>query len=152
DAELLELHLDLATTGGGIAGVVAWDREFAAGQEVGALAGDRGQGRLRQRADDAGALHRAQRGGDPFQGAGNLRRRRERVAERGEGVGVVEVDHRGAGAEAAAQIDAELLDDFALHLGDRYLQHDLVAAVDGDAVDDALAVVDQARGDVERGL
>ena len=50
------------------------------------------------------------------------------------------------------EIDAELLDDVALHFGDGHLQHDLVAAVHGDAVDDLAAVVDQARGDVEGGL
>ena len=51
-----------------VAGVAGRDREFAAGQEVGALARDRGQVRLGQRADDAGALHRAQRGADRLPG------------------------------------------------------------------------------------
>ena len=36
------------------------DREFAAGQEGRALAGDGGEVRLGQRADDAGPLHRLQ--------------------------------------------------------------------------------------------
>ena len=42
----------------------------------------------------------------------------------------VEIDHRGAGAEAAGEIDAELLDHVALHLGDRDLQHHLLMAMD----------------------
>ena len=46
-------------------------------------------------------------------------------------------------------IDTELLDDVALHFGNRDLQHDLVAAMDGDAVDDLVAVVNQPRGNIE---
>ena len=56
----------------------------------------------------------------------------QRLAERGERVGVVEVDHGRAVADAAVEIDAELLDDVALHFGDRHLEHHLVAAADGD--------------------
>ena len=43
---------------------------------------------------------------------------------------------RRAVIEAAGQIDAELLDDVALHFRDGDLEHDLVAAAHGDAVDD----------------
>ena len=56
--------------------------------------------------------------------------------KRGERLGGVEIDHRRADAEAAVEIDAELLDHVALHFRDRHLEHDLVAAVNRDAVDD----------------
>ena len=48
-----------------------------------------------------------------------------------------------------AEVDAELLDDVALHLRHRHLEHDLIAAMHGDAVDDLAAVIDQTRSDIE---
>ena len=60
----------------------------------------------------------------------------------------VEIEHGGAVVEGAGQVDAELLEYVALHLGDRHLEHDLVAPVHGDAVDHLGAGADQARGDV----
>ena len=76
----------------------------------------------------------------------------QRLSEGGEGVVGIEVHHGGAGAELGRQVDAELLDHVALHLGDGDFQHHLLVAADGDVVDDLLAVIDQARGDVERSL
>ncbi len=52
-------------------------------------------------------------------------------------------------AEAAGQVDAELLDDVALNFGDRNLEQHLIAAANGDAVDDLGAVADQPGGDVK---
>ena len=120
----------------GIAGEARRDRKFAAGQEVRGFAGDRGEVRLGQRADHAGALHRAQRRVDRrCKRAGDGVGADQRLAEHRERIGVVEVEHRAAAAERAAEIDAELLDDVALHFGDGDLEHHLVAAAHGDAVD-----------------
>ena len=66
-----------------------------------------------------------------------------------ERIGVVEVEHRLAAGQRAAEIDAELLDDVALHLGDGDLEHDLVAAAHGDAVDHLVAVAGEPRGEIE---
>ena len=67
-------------------------------------------------------------------------------------VGVAHVENRLAEIGAAghrSEVDAELLDDVTLHFRDRHLEHDLVAAVNVDPIDDLLAVVDEARGDIE---
>ena len=111
------------------------------------LAGDRGQVRLGQRADHAGAVHRPQRRGDIFECAGE-RSVAERLTGGGERVLRVEVHHGAAVVEGAAEIDAELLDDVAPHFGDRHLEHDLVAPAHGDAVDHLGAVADQPRGEI----
>src|SRR6185503_4994668 len=103
--------------------------------------------RLGQRTNDAGALHRAQRGGDVLEAAGD-RSVAQRLPGGGERIDGVEVHHRGPVIEAAGQIDAELLDHVALHLGDRDLEHDLIASAYHDAVDDLGAVADQPRRDV----
>ena len=79
-------------------------------------------------------------------------RRDEGLANHRKRVGVAEVENRLAEIGAAgrrSEVDAELLDDVTLHFRDRHLEHDLVAAVNVDAVDDLLAVVDEARGDIE---
>src|SRR5215510_9363545 len=153
DAELLELNLLLAVADrserSGRAGIAGRDREFAAGKKARALARDGGQVRFGKCADHAGALHRAQRGLHRLPLAGNGRWK-ERLADDRKRIVDVEVEHRGAEADAAVEVDAELLDEVALHLGDRHLEHDLVAAVHVDVVDHLLAVIHEARGDVER--
>ena len=62
----------------------------------------------------------------------------ERLAQRRERIGVVEIDHGGAVTQRTGQIDAELLEDVALDLGDGHLEHDLVAAANDKRVDDPL--------------
>ena len=47
------------------------------------------------------------------------------------------------------KIDAELLDDVALHFGDGDLEHHLVAAAHRDAVDHLVAVAGKPRGEIE---
>src|SRR5712691_105050 len=155
DAELLPLNRELAVSdrpnrGSSCTSVACRDRKLSAGEEARVFARDRRQVRFRQRADHAGALHRAQRCADGFPAPGDGVRRNERLSDDRERVDVAEIDHRGAETDAAVEIDAELLDDVALHLRDGHLEHDLVAAVDGDAVDDLLVVVDETRSDVER--
>ena len=44
-----------------------------------------------------------------------------------------------------AEIDAELLQDGALHLGDGHLQHHLLLALDGEQVDDQVAPLSGGR-------
>ena len=73
----------------------------------------------------------------------------ERLTGGGERILRVEVHHGGAVIEAAAEVDAELLDHVALHFGDRHLEHDLVASAHGDAVDHLGVVADQPRGEIE---
>src|SRR5262249_30641752 len=51
-------------------------------------------------------------------------------------------------AEAAADVDAQLFDDVALHFSDRHLEHDLIAAGDRQAVDDLVWIADEARRQV----
>ena len=138
------------------AGIAVQDRKFATGQKRRRLAGNGGEIGLRKRMNDAGLLHGLQRAGD------RLKRRRyegaaERLTKRGERVVVVEVDDRATETEAAAQIDAELLDQVALDFSDRHLQHDLIAVAHDDRVDDFgagadrldRACIDQPRRDVE---
>ena len=50
----------------------------------------------------------------------------------GKGLVRVEIDDCRPEAGAAAEIDAQLLDDLAVHFRDRHFQHDLVAAEDDD--------------------
>jgi hypothetical protein len=101
----------------------------------------------------AGAFHRAYRGLDrrgraerPCDCVGPD----QRGAVRGKGVGVVEVHHRGAVIQAAAEVDAQLLDDRARDFGDRNLQHHLIAAPDHDGVDDLVEAADQTGGKIGR--
>ena len=72
----------------------------------------------------------------------------QRLADHRERVGVVEVEHVLAGGKRATEIDAELLDDVALDLGDGDLEHHLVAAAHRDAVDDLVAVAGEAGGEI----
>jgi hypothetical protein len=70
------------------------------------------------------------------------------LAERGEGIGIIEVDNRAAIPEAAIEIDAELLDHVTLHFSDGDLEHHLVAAANVEIVDDLLGAADQLGGDI----
>ena len=63
-------------------------------------------------------------------------------------IGVGEIHHRGAVIQVGGEVDAQLLDDAARHLGDGDFQHHLVAALHHDAVDD-LAVAGEPRRHVE---
>ncbi len=74
----------------------------------------------------------------------------DRLASCREGIGVVEVYDRGAVVEAAAEVDAELLDDRSRDFGDRDLQHHLIAAADHDGVDDLFGAARQPRGEIAR--
>ena len=109
--------------------------KFAAGQEGRGLARDRRQIRLGQRADHAGALHRAQRGVDARRhGAGDriggdallhlvlVLLSAAPLAENGLLVLKLNTPSRMK-PKRAGEIDAELLDHVALHFGDRDLEH-----------------------------
>ena len=89
--------------------------------------------------NDAGLLHRLQRGRDVFPAAvdGGAA---ERLAVGRERIGIVEVDHSRAVAKTAGQIDAELLDDVALDLGNCDFQHHLIAAANDDGIHDLAAL------------
>jgi hypothetical protein len=69
---------------------------------------------------------------------------RQRLAERAERIVGGEIEHGGAAADRAGEVDPELLDDVALYLGDGDLEHHLVASLDDDAVDDAAAATEEA--------
>jgi hypothetical protein len=148
DAELFELDRRLAgrdRRAGGYraAGIAVQDGKFAARQKRRRLAGNGGEIGLRKRVNDASLLHGLQR--RRYGGAA------ERLTESGERVVVVEVDDRAAETEAAAQIDAELLDQVALDFSDRHLQHDLIAAAHDDRVDDFRAGADRlGRADIDQ--
>ncbi len=114
------------------------DRELAAGEERRALAGDRGQVRLRQGADDAGTFHRLQGGIDAII-EDALQIRAWRRSGHPEWRRAVEVDDGGTGAERSVQIDAQLLEDVALDFGNRDLEHDLIAIAHRDRIDDLAA-------------
>ena len=136
-----------------IAGIACRDRKFAAGNEGGGLAGNRRQVRFGQRAHHTGAFHGAHgRGhrGQPLEDArsGKAVVGDQRSAKGGEWVAVVEVHDRGAVVHAGAEIDAHLLDNVAPHFRNIDLQHHLVAAADGDGVDDLVGAADQPRGEV----
>src|ERR1700728_3459409 len=120
------------------AGEAVKHRKFAAGVEGRLLSGDSGEIRLGERVDDAGLLHRLQCRGDR-RGAGGETRAGERLAGGRERIGVVQIHHGRAEADRARKIDAELLDDIALDLGDRHFEHDLVAAAHHDGIDDLVA-------------
>jgi hypothetical protein len=64
-------------------------------------------------------------------------RQRQRVVRQQRGREVARVDHR-------ADVHAELLQQAALHLGDRHLEHHLLFAFDGEQVDDDACVAAQA--------
>ena len=109
------------------------DRNRAAGQEFRGFAGDRGHGRLGERVGDALPLEGLQSGAealaplDPVQsrfGSGDGAVDGERVVEREASVW-----------PAAAQVDAELLDDVAANFGDRDAQADLIGPADRQGVD-----------------
>ena len=91
-------------------------------------------------------MHRRKTLGD----AGRPARRsaNERATVGSERIAVVEVHDGGAVVHAGAEVDAHLLDDVAPHFGDVDLQHHLVAAADGDGVDDLVSAADQARGEI----
>ena len=121
--------------------------------KVAELAGNCSQVRFGQRAHHARALHRAH---------GRLHRRKtlgdaydlravlanQRAAVGRERVAVIEVHDGGAVVHAGTEVDAHLLDDVAPYLGDVDLQHHLVAAADGDGVDDLVGAAHQARGEI----
>jgi hypothetical protein len=121
------------------------DRKFAAGHEGRGFSGNSSQVRLREGVNDSSLLHGLNGGADVLPSAGDGGSP-ERLAARRERIGVVEIDHRGAVAERAGEVDAELLDDVALDLGDGHLEYDLVAAADDDGVDDFAAERDGIGG------
>src|SRR6185369_13021764 len=55
---------------------------------------------------------------------------------------------RGAVVHVGREIDTQLLDDAAGYFGDRNLQHHLVAAADGDRIDDLFLATHEAGGDI----
>ena len=119
------------------------DRNGAAGEKLGAFAGDRGHRRLGERARDALLLEGVDRGRQLLAGHGPADR--GGVAERavdGERIGDVErpgtplpKPPTGVGTDARV-VDAELLQDVAANFRDRHPQADLIEAADHQRVDD----------------
>src|SRR5690606_6186930 len=109
------------------------DGDLATGMETRLLAGNGGERRLGERAQDAAALERLDRG--CHRGAV--------IRDADFAVGGTHDAGEGADREIAkievveVPVDAELLDGAALDLGDRHLQVDLILAFDGEQIDDA---------------
>ena len=87
-------------------------------------------------------------GGEESAGAGRAelaaRSVAERMAQKAEGIGGAQRDGHAGDIDRAGQIDAELLGDVAVHLGDADLQHHLLAAGDAQHVDDLLGIAGEA--------
>src|SRR5438067_514999 len=151
DTEFLERDRGRTDVRGRVAGIAGWDRKFAAGNKGRGFARDRGQVGFGQRAHDAGALHRAER--RRYRRGGSERCRRpvgpdQRPAEGAKRIGIVEIHDRGAVVHGGREIDAQLLDDAAGDFSDRNFQHHLVAAADGDRIDDLVGAAHEAGGDI----
>ena len=79
----------------------------------------------------------------------DVRAAKQAGAER-EGIGGEGLDREVAGlSRNLRQVDAELLQHLALHLGDPHAQHHLLLAGDGDAGEHLLFVADELGGEIE---
>src|SRR5207237_4088953 len=157
DTEFFETdRLDALSDAAGrrrLAGHPGRNWKFAARNKCRRLTGDCRQIRLRQRSHYPGVFHRPY--GGLYRGSSTERSLREvardqRAAEGRERVVIVEIHDGRAVIQACRKVDAKLLDDRARDLGDRNLEHHLIAATDRDRVDDLVDPAHQAAGKIAR--